>query len=327
MFKSIEFSNFKALREATLPLGPLTLLVGPNGSGKSTALQALRMATHGPEVPVDRIRSIDASALPSVRISWQEPVTTVATFLEPSGWQRKHRPGAGGVPDVSTLDRVLSRTRYYAFDAEVIATPVALSPDVELGPKGSSLAAVLDQLRDRDPERFQRLNQDLKSWLPEFDQVLFETPNQGIREVLLRVAGSRRGIRASELSHGTLFALALMTLANLPTPPPFVAIEEPDRGVHPRMLRRVQDALHRLAYPAEHAERRDSVQVVATTHSPFFLDLFRDHPEHVVISEKKDGRATFVPLTKRADMKELLGDIGLGDLWYSGILGGVPHEA
>src|SRR5467141_705143 len=40
MIKSIHFQNFKALRDATLPLGPFTLIVGPNGSGKPTAMQA-----------------------------------------------------------------------------------------------------------------------------------------------------------------------------------------------------------------------------------------------------------------------------------------------
>lgn len=326
MFSSIRFQNFKALHDATLPLGPLTVLVGPNGSGKSTALQALQWASQGPAAPVDRIRSLDSTEQPSVQINWTKPARTNATFSPPKNWKRRHTRLAHDAPDESTLDQLLGAIRFYSLDPEAIATPVALSPNVELGPKGSSLAAVLDQLRDRDPERFQKLNVDLKSWLPEFDQVLFETPNQGVRELLLRVAGSKRGIRASELSHGTLFALTLLTLANLPAPPPFIGIEEPDRGVHPRMLRRVQDALHRLAYPSEHGERRDSVQVVATTHSPFLLDLFRDHPEHVVISEKNDGHATFVRLTERADMQELLGDVGLGDLWYSGILGGVPLE-
>ena len=41
MIESIEFKNFKALRDTTLPLGPCTVIVGPNGSGKSTVLQAL----------------------------------------------------------------------------------------------------------------------------------------------------------------------------------------------------------------------------------------------------------------------------------------------
>ncbi|MBL8203313.1 MAG: AAA family ATPase, partial [Blastocatellia bacterium] len=47
MIESIEFKNFKALRDTTLPLGRFTLIVGPNGSGKSTAMQALEIAGGG----------------------------------------------------------------------------------------------------------------------------------------------------------------------------------------------------------------------------------------------------------------------------------------
>src|SRR5262245_29849006 len=44
MIESVQFKNFKVLRDAELPLGRFTLIVGPNGSGKSTALQALKIA-------------------------------------------------------------------------------------------------------------------------------------------------------------------------------------------------------------------------------------------------------------------------------------------
>ena len=71
MIKSIHFQNFKALRDATLPLGPFTLIVGPNGSGKSTAMQALRFAA-GPtanEYEVDKIASAAWGGQPSVEVS------------------------------------------------------------------------------------------------------------------------------------------------------------------------------------------------------------------------------------------------------------------
>ncbi|PYT10092.1 MAG: ATPase, partial [Acidobacteria bacterium] len=90
-------------------------------------------------------------------------------------------------------------------------------------------------------------------------------------------------IPATELSQGTLLALAILTLTYIPNPPSIVCLEEPDRGIHPRLLRDVRDALYRLSYPENYGERRDPVQVIATTHSPYLLDLFKDHPEEVVI--------------------------------------------
>ncbi len=41
--KSIHIENFRSLRDVTLPLKPLTVLVGPNASGKSNALRALHV--------------------------------------------------------------------------------------------------------------------------------------------------------------------------------------------------------------------------------------------------------------------------------------------
>ena len=41
MITSIHYKNFKALQDATLPLGRFTLIVGANGTGKSTALQSI----------------------------------------------------------------------------------------------------------------------------------------------------------------------------------------------------------------------------------------------------------------------------------------------
>ena len=87
-----------------------------------------------------------------------------------------------------------------------------------------------------------------------------------------------------------MLALAILTLAYLPDPPLLIGIEEPERGVHPRLLRNIQTALYRLSYPKQFGEDRQPVQVIATTHSPYFLDLYKDHPEEIVIAQKtSDG--------------------------------------
>jgi predicted ATPase len=218
----------------------------------------------------------------------------------------------------------LSRIRIFSFDPKAIAQDDVLYPNVELQPSGQYLAVVLDRLRDQHPERFESLNRELNRWLPEFNRILFDTPNQGSRRLVLRTCEGAYKIKAKDLSQGTLIALAVLTLAYLADPPSVVCLEEPDHGLHPRLLRDVRDAIYRLAYPESAGEKRDPVQVVATTHNPYFLDLFREHPEEIVIAEKVGLEAKFSRLSDRSDLNEILGDAHLGDVWYSGVLGGVP---
>jgi predicted ATPase len=195
---------------------------------------------------------------------------------------------------------------------------------MELAPNGAQLAGVLDRLRDQNPERFEALNEQIGRWIPEFDRILFETPSPGDRSLALRTREGNHVIKAADLSHGTLIALALLTIAYLPEPPSIVCLEEPDHGLHPRLLRDVRDALYRLAYPEGANEKRDPVQVIATTHNPYFLDLFRDHPDEIVIAEKVGLEAKFSRLSDRADLEGILADAPLSEVWYSGVLGGVP---
>src|SRR6266566_5006393 len=100
------------------------------------------------------------------------------------------------------------------------------------------------------------MNKVLAGWLPEYDRVLFDTPQNGARSFALRTKLGGHAIPAWQLSTGTLLAVALLTLAYLPTPPTIICLEEPDHGIHPRLLRDVKDALSRLAYPEELGENR-----------------------------------------------------------------------
>jgi predicted ATPase len=145
---------------------------------------------------------------------------------------------------------------------------------------------------------------------------------------MLKQKVSRQTIPASQASEGTLLALALLTIVHQPTPPVLIGLEEPDRGLHPRLLRELRDALYRLSFPTDFGIKRAPVQVVITTHSPFFLDLFKEHPEQVIIAEKAaDGTSTFKNLSDDPQLRDLIGDAPLGEVWYSGILGGVPVAA
>ncbi|MGD0614652.1 MAG: AAA family ATPase [Verrucomicrobiota bacterium] len=328
MITSIQFKNFKALRDATLPLSQFTLIVGPNGSGKSTVFKGLQelarphshyqaLVTAGQTQPVylgalwgDQGNEVIAEVL------WPKDRAPTAQSLRNLRFK-------GGSPQDDFLKALVS-CQTFSFDATVIASPVQLMPNAQMTTQGGNLAVVLDRLRDQNPERFEALNKELERWLPEFDRVLFETPSAGQRAICLRTSSGGYTIKASDLSQGSLIALAVLTLTYLPKPPPLVCFEEPDHGLHPRLLRDVHDAIYRLAYPGSFGEKREAVQVIATTHNPYFLDLFREHPEEIVIAEKTGLEAKFSRLSDRADLAEILGDAHLGDVWFSGVLGGVP---
>jgi predicted ATPase len=334
MFASIKFDNFKALRDTTLPLSRFTLIVGPNGSGKSTSLNAFAALRSTGQFFQSRSVGVPNDAKVSLSAAWSEEKNNILvevnwrpdnSFLGPTYRQILSSPPVPlTAENLAKPNKAISRARIYSLDANAIAAPIQLSPDMELTPTGANLAGVLDRLRDKNPERFELLNEQLGVWIPEFNRILFETPQIGQRSVALRTREGNHTIKANNLSQGTLIALALLTIAYLPDPPTIICLEEPDRGLHPRLLRDVRDALYRLAYPEDSKENRNAVQVIATTHNPYLLDLFREHPEEIVIAEKTGLESKFSRLSDRTDLKEILGESTLSEVWFSGILGGVP---
>jgi predicted ATPase len=342
MIESIHFKNFKILKDTTLPLSRFTLIVGPNGSGKSTAMQALLAAGAPHQFNQEIITAgLKGQAGTTVKIEMRFRIDQITVFIK-SGW---HLLANGSVqsegpsvlpshPNMQLSNEIgrsvwdaLGSFRVFSFNADSISAPVALSPNMRLEPDGANLAGVLDNLRDGEPERFEALNDELGRWLPEFDRILFEIPSKGGRAFLLRTRKDKLKIHARDLSHGTLFALAFLTLAYLPNPPAIMCFEEPERGIHPRLLRDVRDAMYRLCYPEEHGESRSPVQVIATTHSPYLLDLYKDQPQEVVIAHKDDKGVHFERLSEKPDFDEILRGAPLGEVWYSGILGGVPANS
>lgn len=312
MVGRLDVKGYKALREVSVPFTPFTLFIGPNGCGKSSLLEALQLLQN--DAPSD----LDVSQR-SVGVSSQD--WEIVAHLEPPGHptDRMVKNYSGVASDLPLLPSL--RVRSYSFNANKIALPCQIAIGVRLGPEGEGLAACWDQLRDQQPEQFELLTKAVREVLPEYDRLLLKTVGQGTKVFELRTLEGGHAIPAHQLSHGTRLALALLTLNYLPERPDILCLEEPDQGLHPRLLRDVQDVLYRLSYPED---GRRPVQVVATTHNPYFLELFRDHPEEVVIGSKQGLGASFSRLLDLPNAEEILQDTALGECWYSGLLGGVP---
>ncbi|MDF3059865.1 MAG: ATPase [Rariglobus sp.] len=331
---SVAFRNFKALRNTSLALSPFNLVIGPNGSGKTSLIQAilrlrslarLPLREAGPEIE-RRPEGAEITFRFSPPHDGLEALLGCVSDTTCDLLQVIPLPAGEGVDDWDGLRTRLLTMRSYLFDHDAIAAPSPAKAGVELSVDGGNLAAVLHARRSEHPVEFARLTAELFRMLPEYDELdLVGRPDQTL-ELGLHLAESNEWITAENLSQGTLYVLAILTLAFDPAPPAVVCIEEVDRGVHPRMLREIRDLLYRLSYPSETGALHAPVQVIATTHSPYLLDLFRDHPEEVVITEKHGAAARFARLDECTDLTGVLSSGSLGDLWFSGVIGGVPED-
>ena len=131
----------------------------------------------------------------------------------------------------------------------------------------------------------------------------------------LKESGGRL-ITATRLSDGTLRYLTLLSILLHPEPPPLVAIEEPELGLHPDLIPEIADLL---------VAASERMQLVVTTHSRMLVDALTEHPSSVVVCAKENGESQFERLDE-THLKRWLESYGspatLGDVWSSGDIGG-----
>jgi len=324
---SIAFHRFKALRQTRIELQPFNLIIGPNGSGKTSLIESILTLRRLAALPLAGAEAVQRGEGPEIRFHFAAPHAEISATLGCAGEGQCDflRVEPAGTPAWRALRDGLATVRAYVLEHEAMTRPCPPGDGAELSADGANLAAVLVQLRQHTPTVYAALEAELLRLLPEFSALEAGPEAAGGLTFGLRLAESGELLGAGELSQGTLYVIALLALAFDPDPPRILCLEEVDRGVHPRMFREVRDVLYRLSHPPADAGRA-GVQVIATTHSPYFIDLFREHPEEVIISQKTGRAAIFARLADRPDLPELLREGSLGEMWYSGILGGVPEE-
>lgn len=322
MITSIRFKDFRVLENATLPLGAFNLMLGPNGSGKTTAVRALLTAGEAARALFTGSAppQFDDLAGATIELEMGEPFPgeVVTMRFDERGAVTTFVPHGN-----EKLATWLAGIYGYTIEPDVLARSVPAGTSPKLASNGAGFPALLLGLYQSGPARWEEFLAEVRRILPEIGDVMVGLTDDGQIE-FSAIGSNALRLHARNLSQGTLVIFALVTLALAPERPTLLSLEEIERGIHPRLLRDVRDLLYRLSFPADAGDAATPIQVLTTTHSPYVLDLFRDTPEDVVLATRQGDAAVFRRLADIPELQEMLEEGRLGDLWYSGILGGVP---
>jgi predicted ATPase len=344
LITEIEVKNFKTLRDVKIPLAPgITVMVGANNSGKSNAIAALKLLAEAVRTDPDaavgalggpssiRTRGSNAQLDISARAVFEEggigfrfrllPLfdkTSVGFFrlVNDAGEAVGNDPGLADHL-VASLKASLATTTVHDLSVAALRAPAVVQLNASLGADGRDVAAVVDSLAGENPSLRDAIDEAVRRAAHEVKRVVTRPGAEPGTKVLGVEENDGRVYGAESMSDGLLLFIGLAVAAQLKANSPgILAIEEPERGIHPRRLRDLLDHLLRLA--------QSGVQVVLTTHSPTLLDEFRDTPESVLIFDRDEKGTHVTRLSDRPDWAKDLAGVPLGDLWYSGVLGGVP---
>jgi len=180
---------------------------------------------------------------------------------------------------------------------------------------GDNLGNVVQFMEREHPKRFQSILDRIAAKIPGVQKI--DTDKTADGRLLLRFndKGFDDPFYAQQMSDGTLKVFAYLLLLEDPTPPPFLCIEEPEKGLYHKLLESLAREFR------EHATgRKGGSQVFITTHQPYFVDALS--PEEVWILEKgEDGFSSIKRASENQIVKNMVDEgLPLGGLWYSDYL-------
>ena len=175
---------------------------------------------------------------------------------------------------------------------------------------GENLTQILSDLKNNHTLDFDRIEETLQKVNPAYKEIVISNIT-GQNYLSLREKNLNRTIGALHISDGTLSFLLLEAIFLNPNRGALIGIDEPERGLHPDMIRSVAEMIKSAAKES---------QLIIATHSPHLLNQFEI--EDVLVFEKNEDNSTEVKKLSEEDFSDYEGDLLPGQLWLSGELGG-----
>lgn len=176
----------------------------------------------------------------------------------------------------------LASWTYYDLSPAAMRQTVYMPGAGVLNPDGGNLASALFLLKTGRERDYRRLLDVTRQIEPRLDLINFLGGAEN--SVLMFFEDSDgNAVPAVSASNGTLRFLAMayiLLVQRQADCSPLCIIEEPENGIHVNLLQ----ALLGMVDPTS-----DGPQLVFTTHAPYFIDTFDEHPEGLFVLNQRQG--------------------------------------
>lgn len=163
--------------------------------------------------------------------------------------------------------------------------------NVRLEKDGANIAKYLWEIQERHTDAFDGIIESMKYVLPYLTNLQIGLTKKIAQTVYLEMTEENLKTKTnfkflgSLLSTGTLRILAILALLHHPTPPSVIFIEEIENGLDPRTVPMLIEEIR-------NAVESKKTQIIATTHSPYLLDLL-NLSDTILVERDKTGQPVF----------------------------------
>lgn len=300
MIRSASIRGFRCLHEVDLDLEPLTVLVGHNASGKSSVLAALE----GRQWDANDVSFRRAGTRASIELRCDDG-NTWARYVKADG---QGAQASGHAPTFQILHLDLAQLR---------ASQPA-SQQHQLQRNGGQLVNVFASCTRKEQSEVAAA---FCARVPVFQDVIVRPSQQGHQRLQFQDRWNDAiWYEPHQVSDGSILVLAYTLLAQQHPAPDVIAIEEPERGLHPHLLGEVIAALKDLTERPDHP-----IQVILATHSAELLA----HVEPSEVRFLARDEATGGTIVRKAPIDQPGWDEAvrayensIGQMWLAGVVGG-----
>ena len=343
--KKINIVGFKSIKESSVELDMLNVLIGSNGAGKSNFISVFTLLNNVIKKELQKYIAACGGAntflfngskettlmrlhfkFGSNSYGFDLSKTDNDTFYFEDEWFGYHysvnyiRSISSGHPE-SKLEKEIGNGitwRVYHFHDTSrnarIKTSCDLADNMYLQFDAGNLAAFLLRLKNEHKNNYDDIIKTIQLIAPYFSDFIL-VPSNGSGSILLkwRQVGSDDIFNANQFSDGTLrfICLAVLLLQPKELQPETIIIDEPELGLHPYAVTIFSELAKKISC---------NKQIILSTQSVDLLSEFES--KDIIVVDRTIEGSTFKRLNEEELKEWLENDYSLGELWKKNILGG-----